>query len=187
MSVCKTNLDNQQCANTHADNFASCKHIVYHCQHPLFQAIVAPKLEGSTQLPILVLVMLMVCLQTCGEYMVYNDAQLTLQESARMLICSSDVALQLQGRFLSCLAQLSLQSFCMPQQDMPFGNKSLTFVTRHNVIVFPASWSTSFGSAIGHRLSKVDSIAQFRQREPLLAVVYVRKPGMLMLLTIHVP
>ena len=34
LSVCKTNLDNQQCANTHADNFASCKHIIYHCQHP---------------------------------------------------------------------------------------------------------------------------------------------------------
>ena len=103
-----------------------------------------------------------------------------------MLICSSDLGLQLQGCFVSCLAQLSLQRFCMPQQDLPFGDKSLAFVTRHYVSVFPASWSTSFGSAVGHRLSKVDSIAQFRQREAL-AVVYVRKPCMLMMLTTHVP
>ena len=88
---------------------------------------------------------------------------------ASMLICSPGLGLQLQGYFVSCLAQLSLQRCCMPQQDLPFGDKSLTFVTRHYIIVFPVSWSTSFGSAIGHWLSKVDSIVQFRQREaPLL-------------------
>ena len=29
-------MDNQQCANTHEDSFASGKHIIYHCQHPIF-------------------------------------------------------------------------------------------------------------------------------------------------------
>ncbi len=75
----------------------------------------------------------------------------------------------------------------MPQQDLPFGDKSLTFVTRHYVIVFPVSWPNSFGSAIGHWLSKVDSIAQFAPKRSPLAVVYVHKPGMLLLLTTHVP
>ena len=54
-----------------------------------FQAIVVPYLEGSTKFPILVVVMLVVCLQTCGEYIVYNDTQLTLQglrKHANMLV-----------------------------------------------------------------------------------------------------
>ena len=62
---------------------------MYHCQHPIFQAIVVPFLEGSTKFPILVDVMLVVCLQTCGEYIVYNDIQLTLQglrKHANMLV-----------------------------------------------------------------------------------------------------
>jgi len=46
-----------------------------------FEAIVVPNLEGSTMFPILVLVMLMVCLQTCGEYIVYNDTQMTFAQS----------------------------------------------------------------------------------------------------------
>jgi len=46
-----------------------------------FEAIVVPNLEGSTMFPILVLVMLMVCLQTCGEYIVYNDTQMTFTQS----------------------------------------------------------------------------------------------------------
>ena len=54
-----------------------------------FQAIVVPYLEGSTKFPNLVVVMLVVCLQTCGEYNVYNDTQLTLQglrKHANMLV-----------------------------------------------------------------------------------------------------
>jgi len=118
--------------------------------------------------------MLVVCSQTCGEYIVYNDTQLPckeLRKHANMLIRS-----RLTTSRLLCLllGQLSLQRFCMSKQDLPFGDKSLTFVTRHYVIVFPASWFTSFGSAIGHWLSKVDSIAQFRQREaPLLLYMCV--------------
>ena len=139
-----------------------------------FQAIAVPYLEGSTRFPILVVVMLVVCLQTCGEYIVYNDTQLTLQglrKHANMLVRPRLTTSRL---LVSCLAQLILQRFCMPQQDLPFGDKSLTFVTRHYVTVIPASWSTSFGSAIRHRLSKVDSIAQFRQREaPLLLYMFV--------------
>ena len=75
----------------------------------------------------------------------------------------------------------------MPQQDLPFGDKSLTVVTRHYVSVFPASWSTSFGSAVGHRLSKVDQHRAIPPKRSPLAVVYVREPCMLMMLTTHVP
>jgi len=62
LSVCKTDLDNQQCANTHEDNFASGKHIIIIANILFFEAIV-PYLEGSTKFPILVLVILVVCLR----------------------------------------------------------------------------------------------------------------------------
>ena len=115
-----------------------------------------------------------VCLQICGDYIVYNDTRLTLQGLTQACQdARSDLGLQLQVRFDSYFAQLSLQCLCTPQQDLPFGDMSLTVVTRHCVIVFPASWSTSFGFATWHWLSKVDSISQFRHREaPLL--LYIR-------------
>ena len=97
---------------------------------------------------------------------VYNVHSIDLARNcASMLICSPGLGL-LKICFVSCLAQLSLQRCCMPQQDMPFGDKSPTFVTRHYVIVFPVSWSTSFGSAIGHWLSKVDTMRNSAKEKP---------------------
>ena len=92
LSFCKTDLDNQQCANTHEDNVASHKDIIYICQHHvLFTPVLCQIWKGQQSLPILVLVKLMVCLQNCGEYTVYNDTQLTckeLRKHADMLVKS---------------------------------------------------------------------------------------------------
>ena len=87
LSLCKTDLHNQQCANTHEDNFASHKRIMYHCQHPIFSSHCCAIFGRFNK--VLVVVMLVVCLQTCGEYIVYNDTQLTLQglrKHANMLV-----------------------------------------------------------------------------------------------------
>ncbi len=159
--------------HTHEDNFASRKRIMYHCQHPIFSSHCCAIFGRFNKVPnfgccnvggVFANLWRIHCLQ-------WHSIDLARIAHANMLVRPSLTTSRL---LVSCLAQLSLQCFCMPQQDLPFGDKSLTFVTRHYVIVFPASWSTSFGSTIRHRLSKVDSIAQFRQREaPLLLYMFV--------------
>ena len=60
------------------------KHVIYHCQHPiLLSHCCAIFGRFNKQVPNLGFVILMVCLQTCGEYIVYNDTQLTLQGLAQ--------------------------------------------------------------------------------------------------------
>jgi len=118
--------------NTHQANFASRRHIIQNCQHPIFLSHCCAKFGRFNKVPsfdscnfdgVFANLWRIHCLQ-------WHSTDLA-RTRASMPICSSDLGLQLQVRFDSYLAQLSLQRLCMPQQDLPFGDKSLTFVTRH--------------------------------------------------------
>lgn len=122
-------------------------------------------------------------LQTCGRYILYNDTQLTTHKNmpSMMFRCwlttvvnvSTTVTLT-RPRTLFGSAHLAMPPCAMTRSAFKILVTTVSsFVTRHWVIVLPASWSSSFGSAIRHWFSMINSVSKFRYRQAACSCIYV--------------